>query len=64
MDLNRFTTLASVLRTQQLILGTRVSQDGLKDPEQGFGQLVVKVVRGIYGNIVLQDVDRILGDRK
>ncbi len=50
--------------TEQLRFGPTVPQDGLKDPEEGFGQLVLQIVGCVYGHVVLQDIDWILSERK
>ena len=47
-------------RTQQFT-PCFVSQDGLEYPQQWFGQLVLQVVGGIYGDTVVQDIEWILG---
>lgn len=46
--------------TQELVFSLGVSQNGLKYPEQGLGQLVLEVVCCVYGDVVLQDIDRVL----
>lgn len=46
--------------TEQDVLCLRLSQDGLKYPHQGLGQLLFQVVLCVDGNGVLQHIDRVL----
>ena len=46
--------------TEKLGLGSAVSQDGFKDPQQWLGELVLQVVCCVNRDIVLQDIDRVL----
>ena len=46
--------------TEKLGLGSAVSQDGFKDPQQWLGELVLQVVRCVNRDIVLQDIYGVL----
>ena len=46
--------------TEKLGLGSAVSQDGFKDPQQWLGELVLQIVRCVNRDVVLQDIDRVL----
>ena len=41
-----------------------VSQNWFKYPEKRFGELVVQVVGGVYGDTIVQDIERVLGGRE
>ena len=46
--------------TEQDALCLALSQNGLKYPEQRFGQLLLQVILGVDGNVVLQHEDGVL----
>ena len=46
--------------TEKLGLGSAVSQDGFKNPQQWLGELVLQIVRRVNRDVVLQDIDRVL----
>ena len=46
--------------TEKDTLCLGLSQNGLEDPEQGLGQLLLQVVLGVDGNVVLQHEDGVL----
>ena len=46
--------------TEKLGLGSAISQDGFKDPQQWLGELVLQIVRRVNRDVVLQDIDRVL----
>ena len=46
--------------TQQFRFHPAVSDNWFKNPHQWLGQLVLQVVGGVYGDVMLQNEDRIL----
>ena len=54
----------SVVAPQQRRLGLSLAQDRLEDPQQRLRKHVGQVILGVDGNVVLQNVNGILEQRK